>query len=44
MIVYPLPAQADDFGMLTWPSLFGLTSATVLARAPSGAAWSVRCY
>jgi ribose transport system permease protein len=27
VIVYPLPA---DFNMLTWPSLFGLTSATVL--------------
>lgn len=30
VIVYPLPGQAADFNMLTWPSLFGLTSATVL--------------
>jgi ribose transport system permease protein len=29
-IIYPLQAQADDFGMLTWPSVFGLTSATVV--------------
>jgi ribose transport system permease protein len=27
-IIYPLETQTDDFGMLTWPSLFGLTSAT----------------
>lgn len=29
-ILYPLPDQAEQFGMLTWPSLFGLTSATVV--------------
>ncbi len=29
-IVYPLRRQAEDFGMLTWPSLFGLTSATIV--------------
>jgi ribose transport system permease protein len=29
-IVYPLRGQAEDFGMLTWPSLFGLTSATIV--------------
>ncbi|GAA5154880.1 MULTISPECIES: ABC transporter permease [Amycolatopsis] len=29
-IVYPLATQQEDFGMLTWPSLFGLTSATVV--------------
>jgi ribose transport system permease protein len=29
-IVYPLANQAEDFGMLTWPSLFGLTSATMV--------------
>lgn len=29
-IAYPLADQAEQFGMLTWPSLFGLTSATVL--------------
>ncbi|GGM02049.1 ABC transporter permease [Nakamurella endophytica] len=29
-IAYPLADQADDFGTLTWPSLFGLTSATVV--------------
>jgi ribose transport system permease protein len=29
-IIYPLPEQADDFGMLTWPSVFGLTSATIV--------------
>ncbi len=27
-IAYPLADQAEDWGMLTWPSLFGLTSAT----------------
>jgi ribose transport system permease protein len=27
-IVYPTTEQAEQFGMLTWPSLFGLTSAT----------------
>lgn len=29
-IVYPLSKDAEDFGMMTWPSLFTLTSATVL--------------
>jgi ribose transport system permease protein len=29
-IVYPLASQATRFGMLTWPSLFHLTSATVV--------------
>lgn len=29
-IIYPLPEQAEDFGMLTWPSVFGLTSATIV--------------
>ncbi|GID30510.1 ABC transporter permease [Paractinoplanes brasiliensis] len=29
-IVYPLTASAENFGMLTWPSLFGLTSATIM--------------
>jgi ribose transport system permease protein len=27
-IAYPLADQAEDWGMLTWPSLFGLTAAT----------------
>ncbi|GAB2971207.1 ABC transporter permease [Amycolatopsis acidiphila] len=29
-IVYPLTTGQTDFGMLTWPSLFGLTSATIV--------------
>ena len=29
-ILYPLTTQADDFGMLTWPSVFDLTSATIV--------------
>ncbi|MFG2040536.1 ABC transporter permease [Dactylosporangium sp. NPDC048998] len=29
-IVYPLASQSENFGALTWPSLFGLTSATVV--------------
>lgn len=29
-IIYPLVSQQTDFGMLTWPSLFNLTSATVV--------------
>jgi len=29
-IVYPLASQAEDFNVLTWPSLFGLTSATTM--------------
>jgi ribose transport system permease protein len=29
-IVYPLSRQAENFGVLTWPSMFNLTSATVV--------------
>ncbi|MHA3701074.1 ABC transporter permease [Jatrophihabitans sp. YIM 134969] len=29
-IIYPLASQSEDFNILTWPSLFSLTSATVL--------------
>jgi ribose transport system permease protein len=29
-ILYPPPGLAEQFGMLTWPSVFGLTSATVV--------------
>jgi ribose transport system permease protein len=29
-ILYPPPGLAEQFGMLTWPSLFGLTSATIV--------------
>jgi ribose transport system permease protein len=29
-IVYPLTRDATDFGMMTWPSVFSLTSATIL--------------
>lgn len=29
-IVYPLTSQSTDFGVLTWPSLFNLTSATIV--------------
>jgi ribose transport system permease protein len=29
-ILYPLAPQSEQFGMLTWPSLFGLTSATIV--------------
>ncbi len=29
-IAYPLESQAEQLGMLTWPSLFGLTSATTI--------------
>lgn len=29
-IVYPLTDQAEQFGMLTWPSVAGLTSATIV--------------
>jgi ribose transport system permease protein len=29
-IIYPLSRQAADFGMLTWPSVFNLTSATIV--------------
>jgi ribose transport system permease protein len=29
-IVYPLAGQQEDFGMFTWPSVAGLTSATVV--------------
>jgi ribose transport system permease protein len=29
-IVYPLSGQAEDWGMLTWPSVLDLTSATIV--------------
>lgn len=29
-IVYPLASQSENFGALTWPSLFDLTSATIV--------------
>ncbi len=29
-IVYPLTRSSESFGVLTWPSLFGLTSATIM--------------
>jgi ribose transport system permease protein len=29
-IIYPLARQSANFGMLTWPSLFNLTSATIV--------------
>lgn len=29
-IVYPLASQSEDFGMLTWPSVFNLTAATMV--------------
>jgi ribose transport system permease protein len=29
-IIYPLTKQSVDFGALTWPSIFNLTSATIL--------------
>ncbi len=29
-IVYPLASQSSNFGVLTWPSLLGLTSATIV--------------
>jgi ribose transport system permease protein len=29
-IIYPLSKQSEDFGMLTWPSIFNLTSATIV--------------
>ena len=38
-IVYPLATQAEDFGMLTWPSLFGLTSATIMFVVVVAALW-----
>jgi ribose transport system permease protein len=39
VIAYPLTADAEDFGMLTWPSLFGLTSATIVFAGAVGAVW-----
>lgn len=30
VIAYPLARQAEDFGILTWPSVFNLTAATVV--------------
>lgn len=29
-IIYPLSSQTNDFNVLTWPSLFNLTSATIV--------------
>jgi ribose transport system permease protein len=29
-IIYPLASQSENFGVLTWPSLFNLTSATIV--------------
>lgn len=29
-IIYPLTSQLENFGVLTWPSIFDLTSATVM--------------
>ncbi len=29
-IIYPLTSQSENFGALTWPSLFHLTSATIM--------------
>jgi ribose transport system permease protein len=29
-IVYPIARDSEDFGMLTWPSVFNLTSATIV--------------
>lgn len=40
-IVYPLTTQADDFGALTWPSLFGLTSATIMFVIVAAILWVV---
>lgn len=38
-IAYPLADQADDFAMFTWPSLFGLTSATVVFLVVTALLW-----
>ncbi|WP_236792966.1 ABC transporter permease [Amycolatopsis sp. GM8] len=38
-IVYPLASQQADFGMLTWPSIGGLTSATIVFVVVVGAIW-----
>lgn len=40
-IAYPLAEQADDFGMLTWPSVLGLTSATVVFVVVAAVLWVV---
>jgi ribose transport system permease protein len=40
-IVYPLPSQANSFGMLTWPSLFHLTSATIVFIVVAALLWVV---
>lgn len=29
-IIYPLASQSENFGLLTWPSIFNLTSATIV--------------
>jgi ribose transport system permease protein len=39
VIAYPLTTDAEDFGMLTWPSVFGLTSATTVFVVAVGAVW-----
>ncbi|MEH3077808.1 MAG: hypothetical protein PGN11_14265 [Quadrisphaera sp.] len=41
-IAYPLADQAEQFSMLTWPSLFGLTSATVMFVVVAVAARAAR--
>ncbi len=38
-IVYPLTSQATSFGMLTWPSLFHLTSATIVFIVVAALLW-----
>lgn len=38
-IAYPLADEAEDFAMFTWPSLFGLTSATVVFLVISALLW-----
>jgi len=38
-ILYPLASQADNFNLFTWPSIFGLTSATVMFIIVVAAIW-----
>ncbi|TNC25472.1 ABC transporter permease [Amycolatopsis alkalitolerans] len=38
-IVYPLAGSQEDFAMLTWPSIGGLTSATIVFLVVVGAIW-----
>ncbi|MTD15570.1 ABC transporter permease [Nakamurella sp. YIM 132087] len=40
-IAYPLTEQAEDFGMLTWPSLFGMTSATLVFLVVVAIIWTM---